>query len=535
MPSIVERALAFAEEVVAPSWGMRRAAARVRRDLLNQGYGFHGASRTKKALAGWITSQGGPDGDIVDNLDTLRERSRDLYMGDALAKGALTTIRVNEIGAGLRLNAQIDAEFLGLSDEEALAWEDRAEREFALWAETKSCDAARRCTFGELQALARLSQLMSGDVFAFLPAIPRAGERYDLRVQLVEADRVCDPMPKDLRLNIFGGVEVGEYGEPIAYYIRNTHPGELIAGGLRLVSSAKWTRVPAFGDVTGRPLVLHLMESERPGQRRGVPLLAPVIEKLKQLGRYSDAELTAAVVSGFFTAAITTELPQNPIGQVLPPAGSGKPDEQVDTGNPADYQLGPGALLGLAPGEKLESVNPGRPNAGFDPFVIAMCRQIGAGIGLPYELLVQQFTASYSASRAALLEAWKRFTVGRAGLVANFCRPIYETWLEEAVVRGYIKAPGFLEDPVVRAAWCGAEWVGPAQGQLDPTKEVEAAAKRVAEGFSTRAKETRELTGGDFWAFNRARAREEAQRRADGLAASTTPTSSTPAAQQEQP
>ncbi len=46
--------------------------------------------------------------------------------------------------------------------------------------------------------------------------------------------------------------------------------------------------------------------------------------------------------------------------------------------------------------------------------------------------------------------------------------------------------------------WCGAEWNGPAQGQLDPLKEVNAAEKRVENGFSTREKETLELTGGDF-------------------------------------
>src|SRR5688572_23092169 len=152
--------------------------------VLNAGYSQHGASRTKKALAGWVTTPGGPDVDIIENLPLLRERSRDLCMGEGLAIGALKTIRSNEIGAGLQLNASIDSRALGLSDEQAQEWEDNVEREFALWAGTRMCDAARRCNFGEIQALARLSQLMSGDVFALLPAIPRDGERYDLRVHL---------------------------------------------------------------------------------------------------------------------------------------------------------------------------------------------------------------------------------------------------------------------------------------------------------------------------------------------------------------
>jgi lambda family phage portal protein len=278
-----------------------------------------------------------------------------------------------------------------------------------------------------------------------------------------------------------------------------------------MVSLPTWTRIPAFGSETGRPLVLHLMESERPGQRRGVPVLAPVMEKLKQLSRYSEAEIMAAVVSGMFTAAITTPTPQTPLAPSIPEA------QQVDTGDTSDYQLGNGTLLGLAPGEELQAINPSRPNAGFEPFVIAMCRQIGAGLGIPYELLVMQFTSSYSASRGALLEAWKRFKVGRSWLASGLCQPVYEAWLAEAVARGYVNAPGFFSDPIIRAAWCGAEWHGPTQGQLDPRAEVEAAATRVKEGFSTRTAETRELTGGDFWSNHRLRAREEAARKADGL------------------
>jgi len=507
---LLDRAIDLAEKI-APEWGLSRARARAATKFLNSGYSSHGASRTKKALAGWVTSTGGPDADIVENLPLLRERSRDLCMGEGMAIGALKTIRSNEIGAGLQLNASIDSRLLGLSDEEAQDWEDKVEREFALWAGTRACDAERRSNFGELQALARLSQLMSGDVFALLPAIPRTGERYDLRVQLIEADRVCDPEIGPVGVDVLGGVEAGPHGEAVAYWISDRHPNENMYGNLRLLRRATHTRVPAFGSQTGRPLVLHLMESERPGQRRGVPILAPVMEKLKQLSRYSEAELMAAVVSGLFTAAITTATPATPFGPSIPDA------QKVDTGDTSDVQLGNGTIIGLAPGEKLEAINPGRPNAGFDQFVTSMCRQIGPGLGIPYELLVMQFTGSYSASRGALLEAWKRFKVGRAWMAEGFCRPIYEQWLEESVARGYILAPGFFADPLTRAAWCGAEWHGPTQGQLDPRAEVEAAASRVKEGFSTRTQETRELTGGDFWSNNSLRTREEVARRIGGL------------------
>ena len=60
----------------------------------------------------------------------------------------------------------------------------------------------------------------------------------------------------------------------------------------------RWQRVEAYGAETGRRNVLHIIDRERIGQRRGVPMLAPVLEAIKQLGRYTDAEIMAAVNHG---------------------------------------------------------------------------------------------------------------------------------------------------------------------------------------------------------------------------------------------
>lgn len=82
--------------------------------------------------------------------------------------------------------------------------------------------------------------------------------------------------------------------------------------------------------------------------------------------------------------------------------------------------------------------------------------------------------------------------------MADFCQPVYEVWLAESVARGRLKAPGFFDDPMVRAAWCGARWIGPVQGQLDPLKEANAAVVLVKHGFKSHEQVTRELGGGDW-------------------------------------
>lgn len=500
---------------VAPGWALKREVSRQKLNLMNSGYSHHGASTTKKSMIGWNSTSLSPHEDITKNLHLLRQRSRDLYMGGAaLATGALKTTRTNVVGTGLWLEPTIDSEFLGMSYDEASALKRKIEREYNLWAESVECDAERKKSMYSLQQLAFLSQLMSGDSFALLSLKPRKHSVYDLRVRIIEADRCRDPrsvyneVPESqLNKNLSGGVETDDDGEVIAYWFSKNYPYSTLH-----YDKDEWVRVEAFGKESGRRNVLHLMEAERPEQRRGVPILAPIIDALKQLGRYTEAELMAAVVTGMFTVFVKTEN-----GTSDPLASGFDMDEEVDSGDENSYELGHGSVVGLGPNESIETANPNRPNTAFDGFVTAILRQIGSALEIPYELLVKHFTASYSASRAALLEAWKMFRMRRSWLAAEFCQPIYEEWFAEAVAKGRIPAPGFFDDPLIRRAYTKAEWHGPSQGQLDPLKEVKAAKMRVEEDFSTREREAADMTGADFESNAKQRIREEKIRREGGL------------------
>ena len=81
--------------------------------------------------------------------------------------------------------------------------------------------------------------------------------------------------------------------------------------------------------------------------------------------------------------------------------------------------------------------------------------------------------------------------------ISYCCDIVYELWMEEAVLRERIIAPGFMTDPLIRKAWLGNMWIGPAAGQIDPTKETAAAQARVDGRFSTIAIESASM-GYDF-------------------------------------
>lgn len=495
--NLIDRAI----NAISPEKALKREVARKKLSLVNSGYGNYGANATKKAVIGWTHGGGSHREDIEEHISTLRQRSRDLYCGGStLATGAVKRLRTNAVGTGLHLKSTINEEILGISSEEARKLEETIEREFAHWANSTNCDIERIDNFYQLQQLALLNALLSGDSFALMTTTKRTGSIYDLRIELVEADRVSTPDNETINHLYCEGVEKNANGEVVAYHISKFHPLSFQDREPR-----EWVRVKAFGEKTGRRNVIHVMNRERIGQVRGVPFLSPVIETIKQLGRYTEAEVLAAVINGLFTVFIEKESASDdvPFGEAVPE------DMQVDSEDEGSIELAPGAVIDLGEGEKANMVNPGRPNPNFDPFVMAVIKQIGAALEIPYELLIMAFSNNYSASRAAILEFFKVIKMYRAWFVTDFCQPIYEEWLCEAVAKGRINAPGFFNDPIIKDAYCSAEWNGPSAGQLDPKKEVEAAELRVQGGFSTRERETTELTGTDFYKNIKQRKREE--------------------------
>ena len=120
---------------------------------------------------------------------------------------------------------------------------------------------------------------------------------------------------------------------------------------------------------------------------------------------------------------------------------------------------------------------------------------MGSGIDLPYEMLVKHFIASYSASRAAQLEANKAFRIRREMFIGQFIKPFFREWLLEAIILGRINAPGALEDPMILDAYTHITVTGDSVGCLDPTKEVQAAILRIDNNLSTIQQEAGELNG----------------------------------------
>ena len=471
-------------------------------------YGNHGASQTLNSMVGWVVNGGAAEDDIDEHGSTLRRRSRDLFDGGGLARSGPITLTTSVVGWGIQPKPKIDGDFLGMSDDETGETERMILREWKLWAENHFCDAERHKNFYELQQLAFLSMLVSGDVFALFGMKPNGRTPYQLTVRLLEADRVSTPDSSgdseiknlDGGGRIIDGVEIDKEGAVVRYHIASHHP---LAGSV--TEQLTWQAIEAYGKDTGEPNILHIMVSERPEQRRGVPFVAAEIELLKQFDRYLKSELTANLVASMFSVFLESTEDDGVTGleDVV------NEDDRV-TDDEYHYELGPGVVLDLPFGKKVHEVNPTRNNSTFDKYVGAMETVIGSSMEIPKEVLVKKYESNYTAARAALLDFWRTVRVYRTRFNASFNQPIYEQFMAEAVATGRIEAPGFFDDPAIRQAWCGCSWMGASMGHVDPLKEVNAAAMRIAQNITTQEQEASEYNGND-WAANVRQRRRELQ------------------------
>lgn len=461
------------------------------------GYGNNASvgSRRPRSLKNLKYSQSGPNSEIVYDLPELRQICRDLYFNNAHARSVINKFTDYVVGRGMKMQVAFDrdviTERLGLPPEEAAAMFERLskriERRFSMWAESRDADRQRQHNFYTLQRLAFKSMLHSGEVF---PAIYHESDGRGVKtsIGLIEADRVQSPIKTSTERNI-DGVILDEEGRPTAISVRKSSED---------IYSMDFADVP-FYYTNKRPAVLHIFETDRPGQHRGVPIIAPLIETFTQLGKLKKNELDAGVVNSFLAMIIESQNPETLSGMADGLNEAYKTDSAQDSQvGPKDMTLESGMILQLEEGEKGIPFDPKRPNTSYGQFAADLMKEMGMAVGMPFEIFVGMFSASFSASRGAMNMFKKPVAVKAEYFELEFCAPIYREWLIDEVASGRIDLPGFFEDEEVQAAWLGSTWSGEPMGQIDEYKEAQAAQLRMQLGFTDGTQEAREMNGNDY-------------------------------------
>lgn len=468
------------------------------------------ADRQDSRMSAWVPNAGSADADLLIDQTTIVPRARDLVRNNPIASGVKQTLSDNVVGAQLRLSVQPQYRMLGQDKVWATNWGNTVEDEFTTWSDTADCDASRTQTFLGLTTQALQSALINGDAIALVMWLPRADSRWATRLQMIEADRLATPPWLQFNGNIRGGVEQDAYGAPIAYWIMKKHPGDrfgLLGANQGTLSANQddWQRIPAF-TAWGRRRVIHLYDKERSGQSRGKSIFASVMREFRLAGEYLGHELQAAASNALIAAFLESDLTPEAVAEIFG-TNITEATEYWKTVCESTHRKKTegGMMLNLPLGTKLSGYNPNRPNTAFDGFMESVMRHMAAGLNMPYELVLKDFSkANYSSARAALLEAWRYFQTKRRWLRDMWLDPIYECWLEESINEGRVDAPDYYKN---RYAYNRCRWIFAGRGWVDPVKEVVAVEKRLALCISTQQDECAEQ-GKDFQEVQDQRIRE---------------------------
>lgn len=439
------------------------------------------------------------DYNIVDYW-RLRKRSKQLFTENLYARGLIRRLLTNEINKGLALEATPDGEILNVETTVLSDWSEMIERRFGIWAKLPElCDHKNLRTFGAIQRQARMMALISGDVLVIL----RQGAAKLPTIELIDADRVENPLSDTMYRqakargnDIKHGVEVDPNGRHIAFYVKQ--------------DDGTFTRVPARGARTGRRQAWLVYGTERMiDDVRGQSLLALVVQSLKEVDRYRDAEQRAAVINSMI--AMWVKKTEDKMGTLPVTGGAVRKDTyttQNDSQGRKDVQFSsnmPGMIMQeLQTGEEPVSYDTRRPNVNFGTFEAAIINAIAWANELPPEVLTLAFQNNYSASRGAVNEFKMYLERIRTGFGEEFIDPIYQEYLVSEVLIGAIDMPGFLDarrNPslwYIYGAWVSADWSGAIKPNVDLLKEVRAYKELLDAGLITRERATRELTGMKF-------------------------------------
>lgn len=445
------------------------------------GLSHRAASLSEKSLSRWDPPTRSADGHILPEKRRVDARTSDLIRNNGFAHGIVQTQKDNIVGPrGLYLSCEPDAKALGWSDEEAEAWSEQVESEYATWRkDAKEFDYRSVCDGVDASEMAFYGSFGYGDHFAIPMWEDEANRRWKTRVLSVGSNRVRNPVGQPDNKWFRRGIQLDDCGRPIFVHVTKEEPDDLLLGG-RGWNSYETTPVEIETE-WGRRAAIQLIQRQEAGQNRGIGALYPIIGSFKNLDIQLTNQQANQILQNFIGMVIETPLNSEDLIGMF--GGNFKElSEEFDKRKPPSFRGG-GGVIQLKPGEKANAFAPNLPGLQLEQSLSMLMHEIHAATGMPRELIERDFSkSSYVGIRAGLAEAARVFTGKRYWIATGWEQPIYELWLEEAVNSGRIKAPNFYK---LKPFYCAAEWIGAGMSYTDRLKEENASAVALENNLTT--------------------------------------------------
>ncbi|QDM26990.1 phage portal protein [Tardiphaga sp. vice304] len=451
---------------------------------------YRSGSRMSQEMATWRPFGASADAAVLPNRDLTAARVDDLIRNDPHAVSGVASLVDMLIGAGLRRSSKPDMRALGLNPKKeqdravARALAESIETEWRTFVEDplRRCDAQRRLSMNGIFRLLCRTSVIRGEATAVMGWKEGKG-RYATCVRVIDPDRLTNPTGYPDCAKMRGGIEFTEDGEPVAYHVRNSHPGDFYSN---YPNGLSWTRIPR-STPTGRPVFIHGFEPDRADQARAISPFAALMQRMRMIGKFADTELASAMVNALFAAFVKSNLPVDAVNQSFTPNTATFADKRMDhwEKNPAMLN---GVRIPVMPvGDEIALNSSTRETSTFPAFQTAFLQSIAAAMGISYEQISADWSqVNYSSARAALNEVWRHVQTVSSAFYEQVVDPIYFAVMEEAFDRGYVEmpkgAPDFWDVP---GAYLKGRWIGPGRGYVDPVKEAEGASMRMGAMIST--------------------------------------------------
>jgi lambda family phage portal protein len=462
------------------------------------GGAYEGASQFDRELALWSASKRSADGDILPDKVEADARVRDVIRNDSLVGAGADIHKDSIIGAMFLLNAKPNLRVLGLDDMWAEEFQEEVEAKFTLMAESPNhwVDASRINTLTSMLRVDVGVYLAAGEILSTVEWLRDGPRPYNTAIQMIDVDRLSNPMGAPNSADLRGGVVRNRYGAPQGYHIRMAHPADYMINPL---DSMTWKYVPARKP-WGRLQVIHIFEQTRPDQTRGMSEMISALKELKIVKKFRDVVLQNAVLNATFAASIESEFPEQALAAIGGQDTVGK--AITDYCNSylaaiATYSGGAKNLVldgikvpHLFPGTKLQLRPAGQGGPLGSEFEQSCLRYLAANLGVSYEELSRDYSkTNYSSGKLAMGNTEKHMKARKKVVADRKASAVYALWLEEALNKGDItsmprNAPNFY-DGLNAEAYTACDWIGASKGQIDELKETQAAALRLKYNLTT--------------------------------------------------
>lgn len=449
----------------------RSHSGKSRTSILNYADPHGGGSKAVAGLSG--------DGTTTHlNARKLSRNARRAYSDSLEARAIVDRNADIVVDTGIKISPTVNAAILGLSEEEADAWNTDVADRFHLYCKSKTSHRSRMYNVYEAQRLFNKTLLIDNDQF-----IRFYFQKEDDALSTLSFGFI-DPMDimgtgvlgTDGSVNSRDGIERDYRGRETKYHIRQRQKN----------GTYKTITVPRTR--SGRTIMSHGFIADQINQLRGLSCYGHILQEFQNITDFKLAHIDKAIQQASIAIAVENDGdtdPSDPFEDISTPAGTIPAQlkasaitasekelaESMEINRVDDFATGGKALniVNLRAKDKIHSISNTAPVTNYDKFVESFTSHIAASARMPVEVLLMKFGSNYSASRAALLLFYRVAEIYRAKIDTDFMTPLYENWIAEEIAAGRVVARGWT-DPVLRAAWTAHSIVGAPVPNIDPTK-----------------------------------------------------------------